>query len=663
METGRPRLLTYPGQPNNRNDNLAPDQRSKSNNLKDGANGGGNESPESGSLYSDEIPSGYNSGEQYDTISCGYMSGEAYELPETRMELREPALEVIEECIQPLGALNADSDENVFKMPDFSQMGTRTPDGGNSTLIDFEQGENDNSSTSSGGDDKAEADSILNMVAGSPYGKKHRKKPLTFAIPIEASPLKEGDESNGIYDESSDAGMGDAPTGGYRAVPSDTDTSAVDSDPNDGRHKRRRKKNLKNHDEAWFHANDTKTWSRLRFLCFWGSICCMVGACVTAGILIFLMPRNCDPAIDWYQGKVIVDIHPSSIQDLPGFDLPQYKDVGVTSLHLKWKNIDTISNHVEQLTNAGDKMEAFFDRVHEQNLTIIVQIPIKVTNETKPKMDLDLEHQVENAIRFWISAGADGVFLDGLENYEVDAWMAPKIINWHGLLDRYAKTASKSKVLMTSYKFAHEITEKLEAKEAEEALAKINLLDAHLDLNVNITNLEATMEDITHWDTIKGRPWINWNIETSGLQMSNAAIALQMLLPGTINLNGIQGGEDETMKNMTTLRALAVPIFMNGNYKRCDCDEGLSKEVNYAIHQPVADLIQLERYYSRRNRYVLVANFGEENVNLVQVGKIYAGGELVLDTSKSLPDLGQELVKFSDIALPPGEAVVIKLPK
>ena len=27
----------------------------------------GNESPESGSLYSDEIPSGYNSGEQYDT--------------------------------------------------------------------------------------------------------------------------------------------------------------------------------------------------------------------------------------------------------------------------------------------------------------------------------------------------------------------------------------------------------------------------------------------------------------------------------------------------------------------------------------------------------------------------------------------------------------------
>ena len=37
-----------------------------------GANlGNGADSPESGSLYSDEIPSGYNSGEQYDTLSTG----------------------------------------------------------------------------------------------------------------------------------------------------------------------------------------------------------------------------------------------------------------------------------------------------------------------------------------------------------------------------------------------------------------------------------------------------------------------------------------------------------------------------------------------------------------------------------------------------------------
>ena len=36
----------------------------------------------------------------------------------------------------------------------------------------------------------------------------------------------------------------------------------------------------------------------------------MVGACILAGVLIFLMPRNCDPNVEWYQGKVIMDIKP-----------------------------------------------------------------------------------------------------------------------------------------------------------------------------------------------------------------------------------------------------------------------------------------------------------------------------------------------------------------
>ena len=40
-------------------------------------------------------------------------------------------------------------------------------------------------------------------------------------------------------------------------------------------------------------------------------------------------------------------------------------------------------------------------------------------------------------------------------------------------------------------------------------------------------------------------------------------------------------------------------------------------------------------FIPRRNRYVLVANFGEEHVNLEPVGQIYSGGELVLDTNNT----------------------------
>ena len=108
------------------------------------------------------------------------------------------------------------------------------------------------------------------------------------------------------------------------------------------------------------------------------------------------------------------------------------------------------------------------------------------------------------------------------------------------------------------------------------------------------------------------RPWINWNLQTQNANpTSNAAVALQMLLPGTINLNLLPSGDDsskqkdqedfnaETLKNITSLRALAVPIYMNGNYKRCDCDEETTKEINYALRQPMAETIKLERDYNR----------------------------------------------------------------
>ena len=111
--------------------------------------------------------------------------------------------------------------------------------------------------------------------------------------------IGEEDDEHEIYGESSDNGMGDAPTGGYRAVPSDTDTSAVDSDPNamDGRHKRlgRKRKNFKNHDEAWFMSHDTKKWTAIRFICFWSSILSMLAATGLAVVLIILMPHKCDP--------------------------------------------------------------------------------------------------------------------------------------------------------------------------------------------------------------------------------------------------------------------------------------------------------------------------------------------------------------------------------
>ena len=691
MDAGRPRprLRSYPGlnDPQQQQlERLDHQQRSKSNISGTGNNGGasggnGNDSPESGSLYSDEIPSGYNSGEQYDTISTGYMSGEAYELPETRLELHAPSLDVIEECVQPLG--NAVSEDNIFRVPTIT-VGTPVQHMTNANAIIAIEQDEAPSSTSSGAEDNADKD-ILTTSPILNFGKKSRKKATSFSIPIEQCqhPLDRSgilDDIEG-YDESSDPGMGDAPTGGYRAVPSDTDTSAIDSDPNanlnDGRHKRlgrKARKNLKNHDEAWFVANDTKNWARFRFGCFWFSLLCMLIAFVAAGVMIAKMPRNCDPALKWYQGNVILDIYPNNKTDLTNnldANILEMKATGISGLHLKqsFGQLHPTSQHVKamkEMFGSEDTIKSFIDKLHANDLSIIVQIPIIDDDNEKSQMSLALEHNVDEAISFWMKLGADGIFLDGLENFKTDKYMAKKIANWQELLERFG-TSKRSKILMASYKFAHSLTYNPDIPDevAQEALDHLNLLDANMNLNQinNITLLEKEMQEITAWDAIDSRPWINWNLQTT-LPLSNAAVALQMLLPGTINLNQPLANNNLSIGNMTSLRALAVPIHMNGNYRRCDCAEGNTKEVNYVIRQPLDDIIQLERFYSRRHRYVLVSNFGDNSVNLAPIGKIYSGGELVLDTSHSLPleDPGS-LTKFNQIDLQPGEAIVIKLPK
>ena len=103
----------------------------------------------------------------------------------------------------------------------------------------------------------------------------------------------------------------------FRAVPSDTDTSAMDSDANaimtetgtdsgnergtlikQGKKSRRKeRRRLEEHDDAWFMAHDNKYWSATRFICFWGSILAMLGATLAAAVLIFIMPKNCDPQV------------------------------------------------------------------------------------------------------------------------------------------------------------------------------------------------------------------------------------------------------------------------------------------------------------------------------------------------------------------------------
>jgi len=679
---------------------------------------GGRDSPESGSLYSDyesgqqyedkDLPSGYNSGEQYDTLSTGYMSGEAYELPEARPEPLEPTLASIEE-------VSTRSVEDMFTLA-MPQGNNSFPD--NSLLAQMEVME---SSSSGSIPDNLELAAALDPVTNH---KIKRKKTVSYhiSVPIEKSPL--GHDINA-----------------YREIPSDTDTtSCFDSDgtymrsegqssdsgaallhhssqKKKGKERRfsesgiikgskkkfRKAKHIIRSHEDFFMVYDNKHWAKARKLCFWFSILSILVSIVAAGILIVLMPRSCDPVTAWWQGKVILDIIPlNSTSGQPKINLndlilnvPKFKEVGIQALKLKdiyRHNPDDGNDSLSRSDNTAwysctddDVLRARLDvsllgslsqELHKHDMNLMVEIPAFEETSKNGMMSLYLIQNVTIAIKYWGEVGVDGISIVGLEHFGKDPYIATTAASWKTNFLKYG-TSPNTKILTTSYLLPQNIEASAidsKAKEASQSgfagLVSFDLLDATITLD-SLQNNEDTVQTINHaaqWDLAPTQPWINWNIKSQGVDLKNAEIAFHMLLPGTLNLQltalDLLNEENQLLiSKLIAIRKAAVLILMNGNFKTCHghCDSTTEKEINYKVHVFEDNMLLLERHFSRRNRYMVIANLGNYNASLLEVSSLYSGGDMILDTS----DLNKEseFVKFKDAVIDSNEAFVIKFPK
>jgi len=704
---------------------------------------GGKDSPESGSLYSDyesgqqyeqDLPSGYNSGEQYDTLSTGYMSGEAYELPETRQELQEPTLASIEE-------VSTRSNEDLFiAIPGDNQL--------------INQVDRLDSSSSSSTDihprDVLDQPSGLLPDSGPQRGGK-RKKQVSYcvSVPMEKAPL------------------GDIRT--YRELPSDTDTtSCFDSDgtymksdlqssdsgaallsvsrkkrrdkSGDDRDKtglsrgnRRRlrkvKQMIRNHEE-FFLIHDNKYWAMARLICFWCSVGAIISSIIFAAIMIMLMPEACDPKVPWWQGSVILEIsptsHPSTAAASDGgyprldidsviADVPHMHTIGIKAIKL----IDLYLSP-EQIAEAGgfdskndteivasrlasgnvDDLERLAASLHAANISLLVDIPTFSPNTT---ILPTLSYKVSNSILFWASKGADGISFLGLEGYATDRFISERLSTWVTDFELFSRR--ENRILITSTRFPELYASGgPDTVVADSPVDNIHLLEAKLNISLdrNFTQLQEDIEKASVWDKAPSLPWILWKQHSqTGEEPHNltaSQLAIHMFLPGTITLPGsilrshfsiVQNPEsqesapttaeenvalnNETEKSTESIlhqlikaRENAVPLYMNGNFKTChrNCGETLAeqKQKNFKVTQLGPKLVIMERHYNRRNRYLLCANLGDTDADVFAVNGLFAGGEVVVDTSGQLQP-GDDVRFKSHSAIPPYQALVIKLPK
>jgi len=470
------------------------------------------------------------------------------------------------------------------------------------------------------------------------------------------------------------------------------DTSAIIKS---GKKRIRKAKHIIRNSTDFFDRYDNKYWAMARAICFWASTLGMMACIVGAGLMIVMMPRNCDPKVEWWQGKLTLDIIPEnrthgkpliSIAELIQ-DIPRYKSLGVETLKLRnlyltnpdsdpdtrdpsnWELLS--SAVVQQRIDRPESLGSLATKLHEAEMTLMVEVPAMQANSSG-KMEYQLERAIMTAIVYWAERGVDGISIIGLEHFSSDPFLPGNIKTWRNKFEQYG-TSPNAKILGGPFLLPHNIETASPAKEDEEysspafkGIASLGLLDATVKVGSKDLNQEVgeAMKMATKWDMAPSQPWIHWGMEgMNRYHLTHAELAFLMFLPGTISLRGIRPDQELLIEQLAKIRRSAVPIFMNGNYKSCrsHCTSFKEKEENYLVHFFADQLLLIERNFSRRNRFMVIANMKPNNVSLAKVSHLYTGGEMILDTANL--DREVAFIHFKDAELTGMQAYVIKFPK
>lgn len=317
------------------------------------------------------------------------------------------------------------------------------------------------------------------------------------------------------------------------------------------------------------------------------------------------------------------------------------------------------------------------------------------------------EDPISEAIKFWQLRGVNGFYLQGLEHYVDEDTFVKSLIYWKSLLHPNNIFICHMEVLKTATSIS--------AKNS--ILSRINLLDVTLRLTNSTMDIKTQIEQVTKGTLFDkpAYPWIHWSVGgvntsrvASTINVKNASVAaslLSMMLPGTPSIFygdeiGIEDCECQdhkdlahvhnlvpmywekkdspgssfsslgittwlpeagkpmetsligTVREMARLRAETTPIYVKTVLR-----EGQIK-ANCDVRYVEDEMIVIERWYPRRNSYVLVANFGNET-RMKDLSFLYYGGHVVVGPTYRM----NRDVYFKELIVLPGEAFVIKLDK
>lgn len=312
---------------------------------------------------------------------------------------------------------------------------------------------------------------------------------------------------------------------------------------------------------------------------------------------------------------------------------------------------------------------------------------------------------ISEAIDFWIQHGVDGFYLKGLEHFTNSEHFREAVRNWKLMI-------GPERVLVTSYN----VLEVAPANAIDILLNRIDLVDVKIDLESDTNSIRNQIESIQNGSLFSklGAPWVHWSIGdvdtrrlASRLSHGNATLGatlLQLMLPGTLSLFygdevGLQDVSDpeNEREDLKHIHQLAVMAWGPNERQFASRDvlpwmHGLSTSSAFLQRKLIAQMVELrdrspaiyintivkdgiikanaevkyskqgimviQRWYPRRNSFVVVTNLGREKFS-ADLSKMYYGGRVVVGPRAN--SKANTNISFKDISLWPGESVVIEL--
>ncbi|CAD0199918.1 unnamed protein product [Chrysodeixis includens] len=308
-------------------------------------------------------------------------------------------------------------------------------------------------------------------------------------------------------------------------------------------------------------------WSVIRKVLLWIVLSGLV-ACLGAIIgMVVTIPKECNPDLPWYQGKIFYEVYPASFKDsnndgtgdLKGIlkKLDYIQDLGASAIRLNY--IYQAHNYREQYNNitsliqidpsVGDlnDFRALVTEIHHRNMSLILDLPVVSLAKSDSQSHFNHTVLISNetvtnyvditsaAIAFWSSEKVDGFYLKDLEKFADDSSFGRSLQMWKQMI-------GNGKILMAS----ESAYEKAKGDALNILLSRIDLIDIHIDLHEGINGLKDRINKViagTLW-TKPHYPWVHWNIgnihseRISNKHVNNtlALIALEFVLPGTVSI-------------------------------------------------------------------------------------------------------------------------------